>query len=113
MTALVHRRNVLRGLLAAPAIVAANSLMPIRGVVMFADPLDSATLGMGYNVASIRDLLLPGLRCVVGDYKQLGRWIADIREKETYDCLAKAGADVNYIGAYPFRGNRGEQYEIT
>ena len=29
---LIHRRALLRGLFAAPAIVAAGSLMPIRGV---------------------------------------------------------------------------------
>jgi hypothetical protein len=34
MSSILTRRNFLRGLLAAPAVVAASSLMPIRGIVM-------------------------------------------------------------------------------
>lgn len=38
MSSIVTRRTLLRGLLAAPAIVAASSLMPLRGIVMAAEP---------------------------------------------------------------------------
>jgi hypothetical protein len=31
---MITRRSILRGLFAAPAVVAASSLMPIRGIVM-------------------------------------------------------------------------------
>ena len=34
----MNRRNFLGGLIATPAIVAASSLMPIRGIVMPIDP---------------------------------------------------------------------------
>lgn len=40
---LITRRSLLRGLFAAPAIVAASSLMPIRGLVL-ADELSTAEL---------------------------------------------------------------------
>lgn len=35
---LITRRSILRGLFACPAIVAASSLMPVRGVVMAIEP---------------------------------------------------------------------------
>ncbi len=34
----MNRRSFLRGLIAAPAVVAVGSLMPIRGIVMAVDP---------------------------------------------------------------------------
>jgi hypothetical protein len=34
MLIMLHRRSLLRGLFAAPAVVAVSSLMPIRGIVM-------------------------------------------------------------------------------
>jgi hypothetical protein len=39
MSAIITRRSLLRGLCATPAIVAASSLMPLRGLAM--SPLDS------------------------------------------------------------------------
>ena len=47
----MHRRSFLRGLFAAPAVVAVSSLMPIRGIVMPAfaswDPPQKMTVPRG------------------------------------------------------------------
>lgn len=37
MTSIITRRTLLRGMFATPAIVAASSLMPLRGIVMPVD----------------------------------------------------------------------------
>lgn len=66
MTSILTRRSMLRGLFATPAIVAASSLMPIRGIIYGMGEAD--VLVFPGNLLAIRDLLLPGLRCVVGQY---------------------------------------------
>lgn len=37
MSSILTRRSLIRGLIAAPAVVAASSLMPVRGIIMAAD----------------------------------------------------------------------------
>jgi hypothetical protein len=49
MTQLIHRRSLLRGLFTAPAVVAASSLMPLRGVIM---PIDYE----GWRIVTDSDL---------------------------------------------------------
>ena len=68
----LHRRLFLRGLVAAPAVVAIGSLMPIRGIVMPTqrvgiwdwDKLDSFWLfpgdGSAVDVVTCTRLELPG-----------------------------------------------------
>lgn len=64
------------GFLAAPAIVRAASLMPIRAlssVIIVDDPLWN---GVGYDEPilsgeAIRDLLFPGLQLITGKYCDL------------------------------------------
>jgi hypothetical protein len=55
VSSIITRRSLLRGLFAMPAIVAADRLMPIRGLI-----LPDVELVMP-DVQTIRNLLLPGL----------------------------------------------------
>jgi hypothetical protein len=83
MSAIITRRSLLRGLCATPAIVAASSLMPIRGLAM--SPLDSM-LAEAYEriVPVARGYIVPPDIVVMvggGDLKRghaiLDRWIRD------------------------------------
>lgn len=67
------RRRFLAGLFAAPAIVRASSLMPVRAFIIPSEPLVVASTGPlgGYSLAAFPDLLLPGLRRIEGNYASM------------------------------------------
>ena len=81
MSSILSRRSFLRGLFAAPAVVAIGSLMPVRGIVMDVGVVDTAyaynfmhqEVCLGYEITyeSIGDLLFPGLRKVVSDHNKM------------------------------------------
>ena len=76
MSSILTRRGFLRGLLAAPAVVAAANIMPVRGLVMDWDYegvpeafVEFKTIFLG----NIRQFLLPGLFDVRGSYDMIPR----------------------------------------
>jgi hypothetical protein len=77
---LLDRRKFLIGMLgvaAAPMIVRASSLMPVRSVVLvdYWDPAYPGPFNRRGDLRALRELLLPGLRHVFGSYPaQPSQW---------------------------------------
>lgn len=81
MTELIHRRSLLRGLFAAPAVVAVSSLMPIRGIIM--------PIGWGGVIRTDEmEPLISALRAS-GMWEKLDKmWIFDGREDQLTDIVS-------------------------
>lgn len=75
MSSIITRRSLLRGLFAAPAIVAASSLMPIRGIVMDAAyVIDAPEYTFSpVTLGNIRNMLFPGLFEVRSSFDMIPR----------------------------------------
>lgn len=90
---MIARRNFLRGLFAAPAIVAAGSLMPIKGVTMrsITDWQSDAPerLDVLYGHLQVR----PEWNVIAEEYNGLGYSIAEEVMRPQIDVLAKQVAD--------------------
>jgi|SRR6516162_7492778 hypothetical protein len=97
MDVILSRRGFLRGLFAAPAVIAAQRLMPLRGIIM---PTDEDMLLVQERIApglidvdAVRNLLLPELfdvRDVRGAYEMIPRqWEKMFRDE--YDATRADG----------------------
>ena len=85
MTSIITRRSLLRGLLAAPAIVAASSLMPIRDVSM--EPYRFSWQGYEFDLASYDPNIVALLQCRIKAaeevmYKVMALHVEDLYKSE-------------------------------
>jgi len=89
---ILDRRKFLVGMLsaavAAPAIVKATSLMKVKLIDIDPEameflpyPLGGHPHGSGIDLAAIRELLLPGLRALEGQYRMVGPQWTEVFDK--------------------------------
>jgi len=87
---ILDRRKFLTAMLSAavtaPAIVKASSLMKVKLIDIEAMeflpyPLGGHPHGSGIDLAAIRELLLPGLRALEGQYRMVGPQWTEVFDK--------------------------------